>query len=193
MSNELYELLNESVERAAKSASFRWHGLLEAEEIEQTLWVEILESPATAHKLEGADKDLVTDLLARMADRVCIKERDEYEHFTGNYRYSVNEAKALVEEFFLRDGETLLVDFVDVEVGLDQLEDTNPNYHHAIVLRFVTGESPTDDRGKNNLKRGITKLTDYMNRNYKEREREYRDGPGTKPSIPRGYDPYEGN
>lgn len=167
---------------------------MEAEDIEQELWVEILESPATAGKLEGSDDDLVTDLLARMADRICIRERDDYEHFSGQYRYSVNEAKTVVEAFFLRSGEETLIDLVDVEVAFDRLTEINPAQANAIFRRYALGETTTGDSAFNNsLTRGLTKLTDLMNRNFKDRKREHRDGPGTRTPMARGYDPYEGN
>lgn len=195
MSNmkELYTLLNGSVQRAASTAAYKWHGLMEADDIEQELWVEILDSPATAGKLEDSDEDLVTDLLARMADRICIKERDAYEHFSGQFRYSVNEAKTVVEAFFLRSGEELMIDLVDVEVAFDRLSETNPNYADAIFRRYALGESQSAEPGASHLKRGLLKLTDYMNRNFKDRAREHRDGPGTRIPMARGYDPYEGN
>lgn len=190
---ELYTLLEEPVKAAARRASNNWYGLMEPDEIEQELWVEILESPATAGKLADSDPNHITDLLARMADRICIKERDAYEHFTGNYRYSVNEAKALIEEFFLRDGESLLVDFVDVDVAFVRLMEENQKQADAVFRRYALGETPGEDKSfENALRRGLTHLTDLMNRNFKERERDYRDGPGTKPRIPKGYDPYEG-
>lgn len=192
--SELYTLLSGSVQRAASTAAYKWHGLLGAEDIEQELWVEILESPATTEKLEGSDADLVTDLLARMADRICIKERDTYEHFSGQFRYSVNEVKTVIEAFFLRSGEELLIDLVDAEVAFDLLTETNPNYADAIFRRYALGETPGSDKPfEDALRRGLTKLTDLMNRNFKDREREHRDGPGTRIPMARGYDSYEGN
>lgn len=189
---DLYTLLEEPVKAASRRASNNWYGLMEPDEIEQELWVEILESPATSGKLADSDPNHITDLLARMADRICIKERDAYEHFTGNYRYSVNEAKVLVEEYFLRNGEELMIEIVDVEVAYGQMTETNPNYAEAVFRKFALGEPVDSGWERDRLSRGLTKLTDLMNRNFKERERDYRDGPGTKPRIPNGYDPYEG-
>lgn len=191
--DDLHAQLVDSVKRAARSASNTWYGLLDPDEIEQELWLQIFESPATAGKLEGSDPDLVTDLLARMADRICIQERADYEHFTGNYRYSVNEVKALAELFFVRTGEELLVDLVDFEVGFELLTETNPHYAEVVFRRYALGEAPAEKAQQHYLSKGLTKLTDHMNRHHKDREREYRDGPGTKPRIPGGYDPYEGH
>lgn len=189
---ELYTLLHTPIEKAAASASYKWHGLLEPDEIASELWIEILDSGATAGKLQGSDMNLVTDLLARMADRICIGERDDYEHFTGNYRYSVNEAKVLVEEYFLRNEEEFMVDLVDVEIALDQLLEINQGQYEAIFRRYALGEVPVEPM-KSRLKRGLTKITDYMNRSFKDRERNHHDGPGTRNRVPKNYDPYEGD
>lgn len=190
---DLYTAIGDQVSDAARRASAKWHGLMEPEEIESEIWIQIMESPATARDLETKDSTLVFDLLCRYADRICMKERDDYEHFTGNYRYSVNEAKTLIEEFFLRDGENLMVDFVDVDVAFVRLMEANQKQADAVFRRYALGETPGDDKSfENALRRGLTHLTDLMNRNFKDRERDYRDGPGTKPRIPRGYDPYEG-
>lgn len=190
---ELYTLLHTPIEKAAASASYKWHGLLEPDEIASELWIEILDSGATAGKLQGSDINLVTDLLARMADRICIGERDDYEHFTGNYRYSVNEAKVLVEEYFLRNEEEFMVDLVDVEIALDQLLETNQGQYEAIFRRYALGEYAEESADKMRLSRGLTKITDYMNRSFKDRERNHHDGPGTRNRVPKNYDPYEGD
>lgn len=177
MSTELYELLSEPVKRAARSASYTWHGLLEEDDIEQMLWVEILESPATASKLRESDADLTTDLLTRMAERICIAERDDYEHFTGNYRYSVSEVKELAEIVFVRTGEELAVDIVDFEVSFDELTKTHDDYAESIFRRYALGEIADGGAAKMRLSRGLTELTNKMNRNFKKREREFWDGP----------------
>lgn len=190
----LYELIGQQVSEASRRASAKWHGLLESEEIESEIWIQIMESPATANDLRDKDHTLVFDLLCRYADRICIGERDDYEHFTGNFRYSVNEAKVLVEEYFLRNEEEFMVDLVDVEIALDQLLEINQRQYEAIFRRYALGETPGSDKSfKNALSRGLTHLTDLMNRNYKERERDYHDGPGTRNRVPKNYDPYEGD
>lgn len=189
----LYDLIGDLIKRASRLTSAKWFGLLEAEEIESELWIAVLESPATEKKIKEAEPDLVVDLLVRMADRICIKERDDYEHFTGNYRYSVNEAKTLIEEFFLRDGENLIVDLIDVDIAFVRLMEENQAQADAVFRRYALGEIPEQGSSfKNYLARGLTHLTDLMNRNFKGRVRDHRDGPGTRPRIPNGYDPYEG-
>lgn len=181
---ELYTEFGEPIKIAARRASANWYGLLEPEEIESELWIEILESGATEGKLGASEPDLLIDLLVRMAERICIKERDNYEHYSGNYRYSVNEVRELAEMFFTRSGEDLSVDFVDFEIGFDKLSDTNPNYAEAIYRRYALGEPQDTEPGKSSLKRGHTKLTNLMNRNFKKREYEYENGPETRvPSL----------
>lgn len=199
----LYEALGEAMGIAARKVATKWHNLLEADEILSELWIEILESDATEKELRDADPDLLVDLLVRMSDRICIGERDDYEHFTGNYRYSVNEAKILVEEYFLASGEELMVELIDVDVALEQIleeddaiKEKHPadprGYYEALVKRYAMGQIPARTGGEmQKLSRALTKLTDHMNRNFKNREFEY-SGIGSRTRMPRGYDPYEG-
>lgn len=192
--DELYTLMEEPIKKATRKASSNWYGLMEPEEIESEIWIEILESPATRSDIENADSKDLEKILYNKAERICMGERDDYEHFTGNYRYSVNEAKALIEGYLQRSGEELMVELLDAEIALERLSDSHPHYAEAIFKRYALGLTPKEDKQfEDALRRGLTKFTDYMNRSFKDREREYRDGPGTKPSIPRGYDPYEGN
>lgn len=191
--DELYTLMEEPIKKATRKASSNWYGLMEPEEIESEIWIEILESPATRSDIENADPKDLEKILYNKAERICMGERDDYEHFTGNYRYSVNEAKALIEGYFHRSGEELMVELLDAEIAFERLSESHPHYAEIIFKRYALGEVPEIMADKMYYNKGMTKLTDYMNRSFKDREREYRDGPGTKPRIPRGYDPYEGN
>lgn len=189
MSNELYELLSEQVKEAASRASYKWHGLLDADDIEQELWVEILESPATARDLRKADRELVLDLLSHKADRICIKERDSYERFSGQFRYSVNEVKTIATEILTKPGPVTeeVIDFMD---ALERLIVSNPDQAEVFLVRYADEQYPSTSAGRKMLTLARTKMTDYMNRNRRERSAKVTDGPCTKPKIPAGYDPY---
>lgn len=182
---DLYTELGEPIQIAARRASGNWHGLLEPEEIESELWIEILDSDATKGKLENSDPDLLIDLLVRMAERICIKERDNYEHYSGNYRYSVNEIKEIAKQYFVRSGEEIVEEFIDFEAGFARLEEDNPTYAEAIVRRYALGEMTTGKSAYSKAhQHGVTKLTNLMNRNFKQREYEYENGPETR--VPTG-------
>ena len=189
MSNDLYELLSEQVKEAASRASYKWHGLLDADDIEQELWVQILESPATARKLQGADTELLTDLLARMADRICIKERHSYERFSGQFRYSVSEVKTIATDILTKPGPVTeeVIDFMD---ALERLIVSNPDQAEVFLVRYADGKYPDKSSERMMLSRARVNMTDYMNRNRRERSAKVTDGPCTKPKIPAGYDPY---
>ena len=182
---ELYTELGEPIQIAARRASANWYGLLEPEEIESELWIEILESDATEGKLGISDPDLLIDLLVRMAERICIKERDNYEHYSGNYRYSVNEIKEIAEQYFVRSGEDIVEEHLDFQVAYDSLM-SNPDdvYADSIFRRYAVGEIPKSGSDKMRLSRGLTKLANLMNRNFKQREYEYDNGPETR--VPTG-------
>lgn len=181
---ELYTEFGEPIQIAARRASANWYGLLEPEEIESELWIEILESDATKGKLGVSEPDLLIDLLVRMAERICIKERDNYEHYSGNYRYSVNEIKEVAEQYFVRSGEDIIEEHIDFHVSFEKLTGANPAYAEAIVKRYALGEVPKGGAAEVRLSRGLTKLTNLMNRNFKKREYEYENGPETRvPSL----------
>ena len=181
----LYERLSEPIKRASLSVAINWYGLLSEDDIEQEIWVEILESPATARDLTNADPDLLVDLLIHKANRICIKERDNYEHYSGNYRYSVNEIKEIAKQYFVRSGEEIVAEFIDFEAGFARLEEDNPTYAEAIVRRYALGEMTTGKSAYSKAhQHGVTKLTNLMNRNFKQREYEYENGPETR--VPNG-------
>lgn len=181
---ELYTELGEPIQIAARRASGNWYGLLEPEEIESELWIEILDSAATKGKLENSDPDLLIDLLVRMAERICIKERDNYEHYSGNYRYSVNEIKEVAEQYFVRSGEDIVEEHLDFQVAFEKLTEGNPDYAEAVFQRYALGEVPKGGAAEVRLSRGLTKLANLMNRNFKQREYEYENGPEAR--VPNG-------
>lgn len=182
---ELYLFLKEPMANAARKQSKLWHGILEPDEIASELWLMVADSPATEEKLEGADADLLDDLLNRMASRVCIKERDSYEHFSGQYRYSVGEVKDIADRVYtsvLESG----CESLDFENGLAQLENINPAYFEVFRLRYKDGVTLEEKADRVRCTRAEAKLCELMNQSRRQREAGYTQGPGTKPVVPRG-------
>ena len=188
----LYEVIGEQVKKASRIASSHWHGLLDADEIEQEIWLEIAESKATAEKLRDADKDLLVDLLIRLGERICIKERNDYEVFTGNFHYSVNEVKAMAPVILTFQGNETeeVMDFLD---GLELLKTHWPEYADAIIKRYAHDEYMSTKQEKNYLSNGLTKLTDLMNKSRREAYAEQLYGPRIGSRVPKDYDMYEGD
>lgn len=188
----LYQLVAEPMANAARKQSRIWHGLLEPHEIESELWIRVCSSPATVEKLEGSEPPLVEALLENMASQICIKERDAYEHFSGQYRYSVDEVKDIADRFYtsVLDSGCEVLDFNN---GLAHLEDSNPGQFEVFTLRYRDGVTLVDKADRKRCERAEVHLTDLMNQSRRQREAGYTQGPGTKPKIPRGVESFADN
>lgn len=188
----LYEAIGEQVKKASRIVASHWHGLLDAADVEQSIWLEISESSATAEKLRGADKQLLVDLLIRMGERICIKERNDYEVFTGNVYYSVTEVKAMAMDALggASEDQEEMFDFTS---SLEQLEQYYPHYAAMIIKRYGRGTYMETQQEKDYLNRGLDKLTEFMNRSHRKAHTEHVYGPSTGNRMPKGYDMYEGD
>lgn len=194
-----YEKLAGPIRRASKSILAEWPDLLDPSEIESELYVEVLQSPKTTDFLVNAPADEQRKVLYYMADRICAKERSRYEHFSGQYHYSVAEAIKLAEDIL---GEPLdeyecpsvsASNTADFSWALKQLQTDYPEYAELFTQRYVYGVSFGNSSDRGRLSHARARFTDFMNMNRRQREAMHAQGPGTRPRIPGGYDPYEGD
>lgn len=205
--DELYNLIHKDVAREARLAASRWNGLLDAEDIEQELWLWILERPGTQAFFKEASIAQRRASLSSRAEAICSSEKVTFEHFTGQYLYTPTKVRELLDTYWGTDvssvspevldlaekelsptmiqnilGGTISSDErVDLEQGLEVLADTHPDYHEAIYHSFYFGESDEDDAMRKRKERGIDKLASIMNWTRSKRENERHEGPGTKP------------
>lgn len=187
-----FEFLREPVKKAAEGAAWNWHGLLEAEEIESELWIEVMQSPATEESLRGRDANALARLLAFKANRVCAKERTAFEHYSGQYQYSVGEVKDIAEKILTREG-VVTCEVIDFMEALEKLIDRNPGYADLFLRRYADGETFSDQADRSRLSRALTKFTDFMNWNRRNEDRAHEHNHDKKWRCPKGYDSYEGD
>lgn len=181
LTNEQLASLGKTISRAARSVAYMWPNIITSEDLQQDLWIEILESPATLKTVIHATENHRFLYLKRMGNRAAGKQRADLEHFSGNFAYSVNDVKKLLSNGAL-DG---LVDefdsaIVDLNIAIGSLTETTPQYTDAIYSRYRDGEIPSDNAAGIVLSRGLTALTDGMNRSNKRRHAEHSNGPGTR-------------
>lgn len=177
--------LTKVVRKVARSVAFNWPSTITADDLEQALCLHILERPSTLQTIAEADPGHRYRLLVRLAHREAGRQRDSYDYFTGNYRYAVDEVKKLLAGGVLdddvipgHDGAAL-----DLEAGMLILLADKPQYAEAIVSRYTGAwESPQDKSGQNALSRGLTALTDEMNRSFTGRDYDH-EGPGNRTVI----------
>lgn len=203
---ELYEAIHEDVAREARLAAARWHMNTDADDIEQELWLWVMERPGTQQFFKTANKAQIAAALSSRATDICSKDKVSYEHFSGQYVYTPAEVREILDVYFGSDvsevsdevltlaqenlSETMIGNIlgghitpdekIDIELGLDHLVAINPDYYKILVDAYEAGIEPEERVYKT---RAVDKLTDIMNQKRSQRAAERVDGPGTKPKV----------
>jgi hypothetical protein len=209
--NAVLDMKNE-VTKAAKTVAFQWPGIVEADDLEQDITLHLLDRPGSVEKLlRDFDDRQRLNAIIKIGHQIAAQERTDYDLFSGNFRYSVNEVKQILEDRVLHNespelgsnwsvtnytssgGEfadtvnTKLATETDLRRGMAHLRKVNSKYAEAIDSRYLRDEViPRDDRAqKTLLGRALTALTTQMNRSYKRQFVERPDGPGTRKTVGR--------
>lgn len=183
MKDGLYDKIHGSVTKEAKAAAYRWHAILDANDVEQELWLFILESPAIQAYLSEAEPGQVKKALKTKADAVCSKERLDYDRFSGNWHYTNFETQELLGKWgeeLLPGEESLAPEQQDFMGALKVLRDSHPNHYEVLEDRFIAGTSTHDEKFRRAVNRAIDKLTGVMNMSHSQQVAERHEGPGTK-------------
>lgn len=185
MVTKLYEDLEAAVKREARLAESRWNNLISADDIEQEIWLFILENPSSQRFLSTAEPAQVASALRSRADVICSKERIDYDHFTGNFHYTPKEVRELLdtlgEEYDVHSAD----EKVDLQLGLEELDQYHPEHSNTIEVVYGTpnGYDSKDVSARKRKQEAVDKLTELMNRKRGQRERDRTEGLGTKPKI----------
>lgn len=179
------------IKRVARNVSSQWPGVVEPDDLEQMIWVHILERPGTQRDLDGMDEHSRYRTLSKLGHRVASQERADLDHFSGNFRYSVDEVKSVLSRGVLvEDIDGFDEAVFDLMEALKVLVARSPQYADAITSRYADQVNPSGD-AKVTLSRALTSLTDEMNKSNKRQHtgveqpnRSLGDGPGTRTVIP---------
>jgi hypothetical protein len=85
------------IRKVSKKAESDWPGVVRAEDLEQEVYLHILESPSTLRDLVAMNQTSRYRTLHKIAQRIASRERSDYELYSGNFRYSVGEVQSLLE------------------------------------------------------------------------------------------------
>lgn len=185
METELYEKLVEAVVREARLAERRWNKIIEADDIEQEIWLFLMENKSSQRFLATAEPAQVASALKIRADTICSKERLDLDHFSGNFHYTPGEVRDLLDELGAEYDVHEADEKIDLQLGLDDLLQYHPGHFETIERAYHHGENFDQDSARKMQKsRAVDKLTELMNRKRGQRERDRTEGPGTKPTIP---------
>lgn len=202
--------LKSEVEKAAKTVAFKWPNVVSEDDMQQGLYLFLLERPGVVEKLltEFDDKNRLNAVVA-IGHQIAGKERDDYEVFSGNFRYSVNEVKSLLEDRalhhespelgsnwsvskdFIQGGEfedkviNKVASETDLRRGMKMLAAKNSKYAEVIERRYLRDEViPQEESAEyKRLIRALTALTTEMNKSFKQHQKDH-DGPGSRKPVP---------
>ena len=200
--------LKVEVEKAAKTVAFKWPNVVSADDMEQELYLFLLERPNVIEKLltEFDDKNRL-NAIVQIGHQIASKEREDYEVFSGNFRYSVDEVRGILEDRALHDEDpslgsnwSIAEDFIskggefedavlnksssemDLRRGFGRLLKQNPKYADIIRRRYLDSESFEEAVDRMRLMRALTALTTEMNRSFKQQQKDH-DGPGSRKPV----------
>ena len=179
---DLYDKVHPQVKKVARLTEQRWNKMLDADDIEQELWLFIMESPSVQEYLRTRSDGEIVNALKIQADNICSKERLDYEHFTGNFLYNPADVRDLLGRM-TQEEQVLDDERIDFEIALEDLRTEYPHYYDSIYSEFYMGYPHEDDAERKRRNRAIDKLADLMNRKRSHREAERTEGPGTRPKI----------
>lgn len=182
MIEELYKKIEHLVKKVARSAENRWNHLLDADDIEQDLWLFIMERPSVQEYLDTRSDGEIVNALNIQADNICSKERLDYDHFSGNFVYSPKDVRDLLGRM-TQEERVLDDERIDFDIALDDLREEYPHYYEEVMSFYYMGCSPVDKAAERRKDRAVDKLADLMNRKRSQRSAERTEGPGTRPTI----------
>ncbi|WP_280350416.1 hypothetical protein [Nocardia abscessus] len=182
--NEALEALRPVIRRAARSVAYQWPEVADADDIEQGIYLRLLESPGSVEKINEMEDAARYRAVVGIGHQLASEERDDYSHFSGNFAYSVDDVKSLLQRGVLSypvSGFDSAV--VDLRIAMDRLDDVAVDYAASIRSRYLWWEIPTRSTEKTTLSRALTALADEMNRSNRKRFAEHHDGPGSRTVV----------
>jgi hypothetical protein len=161
------EELVKPIKKAAKIVASQWPGVIDADDVEQEIWLYLVESPKSAQKaLDATEPKAQARFLTRIGHQRASKARAAFDYFRGAYKYSVKDTKSLLTSGGLssdnQDG--VKVEYTDLHEAFKALKERNGSYANAVAKRYLLCESMESTSDRHALERGITALTDEMNR-----------------------------
>jgi hypothetical protein len=180
--------MSKEVHKAAKSVAFQWPGVVEADDLEQEIYLHLIERPNVIDTLlnDFDDKRRLSALI-KLGHQIAAGERADYEVFSGNFKYSVDDVKRKLKWASNKGAAKSIGNLSmdnDLKAGMSRLEESNQGYAEAIRLRYEEGVIPSG-ADQDRLSHALTALTTQMNRSHKQQYVDSPDGPGTRKVMSR--------
>ncbi len=207
--------LHGEIKRAAKTVALEWPDVIGPDDLEQEIWINLLESRGAIDQLVLLDLTVQRAYLRKIGRQIASRERDNYAVFSGQVQYSGEDVLKLLQNRGLHTWEDVVntsvivtnkmnednrtkihknssrpdddtVDRIDLRDAMDRLKIRNSDYWAALMNFYLFGMPVQDTRGRNRIARARRALLDEMNRSWRIRWSERDGGPGSRSVINNG-------
>lgn len=177
---EFTKEIESAVQRAARSAAYGWHNIMEYDDIHQELWLFLIEAPSVQRK----SIEELEQVLRWKANSLCKQAQVDYEYFSGNFQYSPRDVREGAKSMTEYDGSPS--EQADYDLAIEILWKYRPEKFEDLEEWFESEDwnlrhPPTRMRHT----RMFDALTDAMNEVRRARHDDRKEGPGTKPRDPK--------
>lgn len=172
---EITDEFREKVRKAARSVASGVNQV-EADDVEQDIWVRLLEDTQYYDTL--CEQDDPFQSLKRIGRQEAYKQSSAYEHYSGNYVYNPGEVRGLLSEFLVEATLESIAEHTDLVEGLLMLRDVNKNQFNNIINKYVHGIEANTGR----TVEAVAKLADLMNQVNRAARYSY-EGPGSRKAL----------
>lgn len=193
--------LGEEITSAARKVARDWPGVVDADDIEQDLWVRLLETESAIAAVLDLEPQARSRFLHRSGHVIAAQYRNEYDIFSGNFYYSTEDVRGILQKDPAQDedqapmwellndweltpkhppaapdetpGSETLTEQMDLAEGMELLEEKNAWLASLIRGQFFEGVPRHTHRRY--LTRAVDALTQCMNNIHRKRESKYRE------------------
>lgn len=203
MDTTTYNTLAPDVKTAAKTIGREWTDVIDADDVEQEIWLLLLDrSDELPGEIAALDKPARVSYLTEVGHQIGMQYRDDYELFSGNYTYGTRQVRKMLENDALAgveeesgiplwelpetvikqlqrtDTETV-TERIDLMIGMKRLLKRNAAYVDIIKQAYLGTDFDRTNDGKQ-LTRAVDAVTKEMNRVHIAQIADYTEGPGTR-------------
>lgn len=149
------------VDKIARQVQNKWKNL-DWEDIRQEMWVHLLERRSGLGRLIISDD--VEKQLRKVGNQVAVAINSSDEVSWGAYHYTATVVRAMLKAGYLSDPSLgTLSEQEDLRKSFEKLEGDNTRYAHLIYQAYIEGDYPENDTDARALRRGVDRLTQFMN------------------------------
>ena len=166
------------IKKAAERVAKKWPQATTQDDLFQELVLHFLEAPGSLEKLANLSPEKRLARLVAIGHERASEARDTLDHFSGQFNYSVDEVRKLVERGAILHR---VADFdaasIDLQASMDVLKKRNRDYWSVLVEVYVEGVRPERKSAREKvLERALDSLTTLMNRARATQQYEFTNG-----------------